>query len=114
MGTDMKCTKIAYRNFPLIVGFGLLVCCTAQGQFTYTDNADRTVTITGYTGAGGSVTVPQKINGRKVSAIGDWAFNQESTLKSITLPNTVTRIGDFVFENCSSLASINFGNGLDS
>jgi len=110
----MKCTKIAYRDFPLIVGLGLLVCSTAQGQFTYRDNGDRTVTITGYTGPGGNVTVPDKIRGRKVSAIGDWAFNQDTSLKSLTLPDTVTSIGDFAFENCSSLASIKFGSGLNS
>ena len=97
----------------LIVAFGLLAC-SAQAQFNYTDNGDGTVTLTGYNGAGGNVSVPHKIGGKKVSAIGAWDFDRNTRIKSLTLPNTITSVGDLAFENCSSLTSIDFGNGLTS
>jgi len=103
-----------YKVFPLIVAFGLLVCSGAHAQFTCTDNGDGTVTLTGYTGGGGDVSIPHKIGGHRVSGIGAWAFNQNSNIRSLTLPESITSIGDLAFENCSSLASINFGNGLAS
>jgi hypothetical protein len=103
-----------YTDFLLSVAFGLLVCCGAQAQFNYTDNGDGTVTVTGYTGGGEHVFIPHKLGGHKVSAIGAWAFNENSSLKSLTLPQSVNSIGDLAFENCSSLAHIEFGNGLNS
>jgi len=54
------------------------------------------ITITGYSGNAKDVTVPEKIYGRTVAAIGNRAFFRKS-LKSITLPNTITHIGDRAF-----------------
>ena len=44
------------------------------GDFTYTVNVGNTVTITGYTGAGGDVVIPSTINSMPVVGIGNWAF----------------------------------------
>ena len=38
-----------------------------QAQFNYTTN-NGTITITGYTGSGGAVTIPSTINGLPVTA----------------------------------------------
>ena len=37
---------------------------TSQASITYTVNSDNTVTITGYKGIGGNVTIPSTINGK--------------------------------------------------
>jgi hypothetical protein len=44
----------------------------ARGQFNYQTNAGstNTLTITGYTGAGGVVAIPSTINGLAVTGIG--------------------------------------------
>ena len=44
-----------------------------QAQFTFATN-QGTLTLTGYTGSGGVVIIPETVNGLPVVAIGDWAF----------------------------------------
>jgi hypothetical protein len=102
------------KDFLLLAAVGLLVCSGAQAQYSYTLNGDGTATVTGYTGGGGHVSIPHKIAGHKVSAIGDWAFYQNTSITSLTLPESVTRIGELAFEDCPNLADIDFGNGLTS
>lgn len=62
------------------------------------------VKITGYAGSGSAVTIPPRINGYPVTAIGAAAF-AGSSLTSITIPGSVTNVGDFAFEN-SGLTSV--------
>ena len=92
---------------------------TTNGQFTYTTNADNTLTITGYTGPGGAVTIPTNIAGLLVTGIGDFAlagneFVPNNSLVSVTVPGTVTSIGFFAFGDCPSLTSTTLTNGLTS
>jgi hypothetical protein len=89
----------------------------ARAQFTYTTQSGA-VTITGYTGSGGAVTIPDRIpnttNGLPVTSIGDSAFLGRLSLTSVTIPNTVTNIGDEAFDECAGLTSVTLGNSLTS
>ena len=49
-----------------------------------------------------------------VARIGSSAFSGCSSLKSVTIPNSVTSIGYSAFSGCSSLASVTIGNGVTS
>ena len=49
-----------------------------------------------------------------VTSIGNDAFRNCSSLKSITIPNGVTSIGDDAFCGCSGLTSITIQNGVTS
>ena len=75
-------------------------------DFTYTTDTNA-VTITGYTGPGGDVTIPNEIDGLPVTTIGDQAFYACTILTSVTLPDCVTTIGDGAFYYCISLDGIN-------
>src|ERR1017187_373581 len=74
--------------------------------YTYTANNDGTITITGYTGVGGAVTIPSTISFLPVTCIGAYAFFNYYRLASVMIPNSVTNIGSDAFYACSSLSSI--------
>ena len=76
-----------------------------EAQFTYTTNSGA-ITITGYTGSGGAVVIPDKITGLPVTGIGSSAFHFNSSLTSVTISNKVTSIGDAAFASCPGLTAI--------
>ena len=49
-----------------------------------------------------------------VTSIGDFAFDECTSLTSIEIPDSVTSIGDFAFRGCSSLTSIEIPNSVTS
>ena len=97
-----------------------------SGDFTYEASATA-VTITGYTGTGGAVTIPSSIGGLPVTSMRGrvqqmWfdsfiyysAFAYSSGLTSVTIPNSVTSIGDYAFYGCSGLTSVAIPNSVTS
>ena len=89
----------------------LLAAPASQAQFSFATNADgTTVTITGYSGAGGAVTIPStNTSGLIVTGIGQDAFCDCTSLTNITIPMSVTNIGDGAFRFCYSLGRVYFG-----
>ena len=75
--------------------------------YTCTTN-NGTITITGYTSAGGAVDIPSTINGLPVTGIGISAFACCTGLTDVTIPNSVSSIGNDAFCNCSSLTGVYF------
>ena len=70
---------------PWIVLLLLLALPAAvQAQFTYTTN-NGSITITGYTGQGGAVTIPDTINGLPVTDIGRYALGVRQPKRIISL-----------------------------
>lgn len=70
-------------------------------------NVDTEVEITDYYGP--VTLIPPELEGKPVTSIGDKAFQSNSFLESITIPDSVTRIGDSAF-NHSTLSNIIIGN----
>jgi PKD repeat protein len=121
-----------------ILGLLLLAAPAAQAQFIVTTN-DGLITITGYNGPTGPVTIPPTINGfpvasigentgedqvfagtgvtsvsivSNVSYIGQYAFSDCATLTNVTISGSVTNIDAYAFESCASLAAVTISNGV--
>lgn len=92
----------------IVTGGGVSLTCTvtqakaAEAPYTYATNFldTNTITITGYTGAGGAEVIPSNIMGRTVTVIGNSAFESCGNLTGISIPASVVRIEDFAFICC--------------
>ena len=69
----------------------------------------KTVTITKYTGTESTVILPSKINSWPVTKIGEAAFQDNTTITSVTIPGSVTEIGANAFAGCTNLTSVTYG-----
>ena len=90
------------------------VCAGAEtyGDFEYGVLDDGTVQITDCETGAEKVVIPDTIDGKSVTSIGEFAFFDCTSLTSITIPNGVTSIGDYAFWNCTSLTSITIPNSV--
>jgi hypothetical protein len=109
-----RCVRGLLPLLPLLPLLLLLTLpAVVQAQFTYTTN-NGTLTITGYTGTGGDVTIPDTTNGLLVTSIGDSAFSYCTSLASITIPKGVTSIGLQAFVYCTNLTAAYFKGNAPS
>ena len=97
------------KLLPLLLLLVLPIAVQAQDYGYITNNG--TITITGYTGSGGAVTIPDTINGLQVTTIYH-AFKHCLNLTSVTIPNSVTSIGWEAFDDCYNLTNALIGNGV--
>ena len=79
---------------------------TDEGCLIYTVNADGTLEIDKYVGNDTIFEIPAEIGGKKVTSIGYKAFENRTSLTSVTIPDSVTDIGFQAFHNCTSLKSV--------
>lgn len=73
---------------------------------------DNEVYIVKYIGNDAEVVLPSKIAGYPVTVIGDYAFDGCDTLKSIVIPETVTRLGSCIIRG-TSVTSIIIPNNIN-
>ena len=90
------------------------------------NEADNTATITKFLGPDGSakstgsydIKIPEKIHEKSgdytVTAIGNRAFWECTSLKEVTIPQSVTSIGDKAFYDCRGLTSVTIPQSVTS
>ena len=114
VGNDSKAKKGKYKNF----------------EYTQKDNE---ILITKYNGKANSLTIPSKINGKKVVSVDGFAYNdylnsiklptylekidsdaflQCKNLTNVTIPKSTRVIGDGAFQWCSNLSKITIPEGV--
>ena len=74
-------------------------------DFDYEED-DGTISIVRYNGQSETVKIPEEIDGKKVTEIGDMAFYENVQIKYVEVPNGIIEIGDNAFQNCRLLEKI--------
>ena len=91
------------------------VCAGAEtGDFKYDVIDDGTAEITGYNGSAEKLEIPKKIAGKSVTSIGYRAFEDCTSLTSITIPDSVTEISSSAFSGCTRLTSVTIPDSVTS
>ena len=67
-----------------------------------------TGTIKKYNGNDTVVVIPPTISSWPVTKIGEDAFQDNTTITSVTIPDSVTEIGSNAFAGCTNLTSVNY------
>ena len=91
---------------------GICTICGAPQYWQYIFLSDGTVTVTGYTGPDTVLEVPAELDGRPVTAIGNNAFQGNTAITSVTVPEGVTGMGTGAFASCRALTTVILPEGL--
>ena len=83
-----------------------------EGDFSYVIVNNSYARITRYSGSATSVQVPSTIGGYAVQVIGARAFQGNTVLESVELPDGLTTIYAYAFENCTSITSIHLPDSI--
>ena len=102
--------KFAEDNGRILVVDGTLVAFAPAGLTEYAI-PDSVTTIGDYAFQDCSSLTSVTI-GDSVTTIGDGAFAYCSSLISVTIPESVTTIGDGAFQSCSSFTSVTIGDSV--
>lgn len=103
--------RFAFARRLLPILFWLALSAAAPAQFSYTTEGGE-ITITGYTGPGGDVTIPDMVDGLPVTRIKRYAFEQRTSLTRVSIPDSVISIGDNAFQFCTQLTAVTLGKSV--
>lgn len=93
----------------------VVACSTGEtDNFTYeqTDGGYAVCGVSDY--QNGKIEIPATYNGANVVAIADGAFQDEESLVTVVIPDSVQRIGDNAFNSCGKLETVTFGGGVSA
>ena len=85
-----------------------------QGMFEYTVLDDGTLSVFDFISEQVEhLEIPEKIDGRVVTAISSHAFSDNQTIKTLKIPDSVKTI-EYSFPNCDNLESAYLGDGVET
>jgi hypothetical protein len=90
----------------ILAGHGMLLLsndaqAAVEGDFVYVlEGSPSFARVTGYTGTGGAVVIPDALGGSPVTILDPYSFANNSAILSMTMPNTVDYLHFGAFMNC--------------
>ncbi|MCR4672234.1 MAG: leucine-rich repeat domain-containing protein, partial [Lachnospiraceae bacterium] len=83
-----------------------------QTGFTCRELNGSYAEIIGYSGTAAELFIPGTLGVYTIQAIGDNAFQNNTSLTSVTMASSITSIGSYAFEGCTSLQAVTFSENL--
>ena len=77
-----------------------------KSDWKYVEKIDGTIRVLKYLGSTTGVTIPSTLSDKIVSEIDQNCFKNNSTIISVTIPNSVTSIANGALSGCSSLEAL--------
>ena len=92
-------------NGPIIISQGASADTPTDFSWETVDNG-TSVKITSYHGSDTIVTIPDVIDGKPVTVVGEYAFLWCTEITSIVIPDSVLIIDEYAFYGCNGLTTI--------
>ncbi len=86
---------------------------TDSTLFSYTTDRRGFATITGFNGQLEQITIPARIDGHPVVAIGKGAFADNVYIVELIMPDTITTVQGDAFKGCISLKKLHLSNQIE-
>ena len=74
--------------------------------FVYETSKNGTIGITGYNGNEETVNIPSSIDGKAVTSIRAFAFDNCKSMQTVIIPNSITSIENYAFTGCTALNDV--------
>ena len=104
--------KKLYLCLICLICISILSACELQDEsyYQYEDNEDGSVTIVGISETySKKLKIPGMLDGKTVSAIGEYAFYNNDYIREIILPDSIIEIGECAFADSNMLNSVTLG-----
>ena len=117
-GTSLTTVKTVQHEFPS-AGDYVITLTVESGSFAFLGVSSTSHILKGSTDAATNINkvytnTVQKIELGTGSNLGNYAFDFCMSLKTITIPSSITSVGTYAFYNCYSLVSVTIPNGVTS
>lgn len=84
-----------------------------ESDYEYRET-DGEIKINKYKGSGTKIVIPSEIEGKTVTGIGSFAFNECADVESIVIPSGVKKIESYAFSSCSKLSHVEIPGSVTS
>ena len=107
-------TSVTIGNSVTTIGEGAFSWCYSLTEFTgkFTEDNGRILVVDGVLTAFAPAGITEYNIPDSVTEIGDYAFEDYTSLTSVNIPDSVTSIGEWAFYNCDSLTSVNIPDSV--
>ena len=83
-----------------------------DGGFYYSLKSNRTATLEEYHGNSSDIAIPSSIYSYAVTSIAENTFSNNTTIKSVEIPDTVNTIGAYAFYGCTNLEKVTLSSSV--